>query len=194
MGRTLIWKMLLVCTFVLAGCQSNPKSDGEVVVSGQSIDSLQHAASQPQSLASQPSRTIAYQTRPLVLYFLADDIFKRPRTEIPYYRNGEIVYLEEHAFRQHDEGHQPWKANGIDVVTAGSSNLTGEDLPFEEAEILYRGKMLKTKSGIVLRRITNENVEMTVPGIGKYKFYLTAPEGTSILFIRKIMLYPEVVA
>lgn len=32
---------------------------------------------------------------------------------------------------------------------------------------------------------------MTVPGIGKYKFYLAAPEGTSVLFIRKIMLYPE---
>lgn len=118
MSRNLIWKMLLVCTFVLAGCQSNPIPDEEVVVSGQSIDSVKHTASQPQYPATQPPRTIVYQTRPLVLYFLSDDMFKRTRTEIPYYRNGEIVYLEEHVFRQHDEGHQPWKANGIDVVTA----------------------------------------------------------------------------
>jgi len=133
-----------------------------------------------------------YSDKPLVLYFLSDEILKRPRTEIPYYRNGEIKYLEDYVFRQHDEGHQPWMANGIDVVTASSVKLTGDDAPFDGAEYLYRGKMIRTKSGIVLRRITNENVEMTVPGIGKYKFYLASPKGTSVLFIRKIMLYPEV--
>jgi hypothetical protein len=153
------------------------------------IDNIQPTSSPNQQIEKSPA--VVYRSQPLVLYSLTDKAFELPRTEIPYYSNGEIIYLEDYVFKQHDEGHQPWLANGIDVVTTGSLKLTGEDKPFEMAEMLYRGKMLKTKSGIVLRQITNENIEMTVPGIGKYKFYLAAPKGTSILFIRKIMLYPE---
>ncbi|TVY01324.1 hypothetical protein [Cohnella terricola] len=132
-----------------------------------------------------------YSDKPIVLYFLSDEILKRPRTKIPNYRNGEIQFREDSVFQSFNEGHHPWMANGIDVVTASSVNLTGENDPFGGADYLYRGKMIRTKSGIVVRQITNVNIEMTVPGIGKYKFYLASPKGTSVLFIRKIMLYPE---
>lgn len=147
--RSLALTIIVCCLFVVGACGSDaapPREAnveaGQQVLSPSAKETVQLAAVSPAQ--DELPRPVAYESRPLVLYSLADEIFQRPRTEIPYYRNGDILFLEEEAFLQHDEGHQPWLANGVDVVTAGSAKLTGEEAPFLEAERLYNGKIVTT--------------------------------------------------
>jgi hypothetical protein len=124
----------------------------------------------------------------VVIYSLDDEIFNRPFDEIPYYRNGAIIYLPQEVKDQYEEGHQPWLGTGIDVVTTATSNLSGQEKPY--LDLSYEGDIRKTGSGIVIKSVTNRLVELHVPHVGRYRIELRSPPGTTILFIRKIEWFP----
>ncbi|MDD4729734.1 MAG: hypothetical protein PHN55_13435 [Dysgonamonadaceae bacterium] len=125
------------------------------------------------------------------------DAFDLPLTKIPYYQRGEIVFKDEVFFEQWQEGHQPWLANAVDVVTAMCSNLIGSsDQTFDNDNIeLHTANELRTKDGIVIKvmdKVGNEvRVELIVPNLGRYEIILESPDTTSVLFIRNIIFYPN---
>lgn len=127
---------------------------------------------------------------PIVLYELPDEVFQLPRTSIPYYDGGKIRFIPEIVFKQHEEGHQPWLDAGIDVVSTKTSNLPGQENPYRELDDSSSIKRT-TPSGIVIKKVTNEFIQLIVPDIGKYEIELTAPDPpkTIILFISKITLH-----
>ncbi|XEC94923.1 hypothetical protein AB6A23_27240 [Paenibacillus tarimensis] len=166
--------LMLIFTALISGCQSakveTETKNEEIVIRENIAAGGEH-----------------HQTQ-VVIYELTDDIFQLPLTSIPYYKNGNITYLEDYVFEQHEDGHQPWLGTGRDVVTVNTSNLTGEDNPF--LNLNYDNpKELKTPSGIVIQEQTNELINLIVPGIGTYEIELKSPPGTSVLFIKKITLY-----
>lgn len=133
---------------------------------------------------------------PVLIYSLPDSAFGLPLSQIPYYQRGRIQYMPEYVFEQFKKGHQPWLAGAVDVVSVMCSNLTGLDsivMPDENIEI-HTAKELKTKNGVDIKVVVetgkNIEVEMTVPGLGTYEITLEPPEGTAILFVRKIVFYP----
>lgn len=124
--------------------------------------------------------------------------FDLPLTEIPYYQKGEIVFKEESFFRQWEEGHQPWLANAVDVVTVMCSNLIGSDVQktFGNENIeLHTAEELRTKNGIIIKeidKIDNEvNAELVIPNLGRYEITLESPDTTGVLFIKQIIFYPN---
>jgi hypothetical protein len=133
----------------------------------------------------------SYDEKPIVIFELTDKIFEMPKIEIPYYKNGEITFIEEETFAQHRAGHQPWLSAGIDVVTTAAANLTGENLPFIDSKLNYGDGIRTTESGIVIKEIDNEHIQLIVPSIGRYEIELRSPEPDSILFINKITLFPS---
>jgi len=132
----------------------------------------------------------------ILIYSLPDEIFARPLTEIPYYQQGEVLFKEDSFFEQWQEGHQPWLAGAVDVVTVMCSNLIGLDAQgaFDNENIaLHTAEELRTKNGIeikVIEKIEEKfKVELIVPNLGKYEITLESPDKTGVLFIREIILY-----
>jgi len=64
---------------------------------------------------------------PVLIYSLSDPAFALPLPRIPYYRRSSIQYMPEYFFEQFKEGHQPWLAGAVDVVTVNCSHLIGPD-------------------------------------------------------------------
>ena len=132
----------------------------------------------------------------IVLFSLPDRYFDLPLTEIPYYSNGVIEFKEEYIFSQFNEGHQPWLSNAVDVVTVMCSNLIGQEISNNYSNVeIHTANQLKTKDGVDIS-ITDKTggtteVELTVPGKGKYDISLESPEGTAILYIREILFHPD---
>lgn len=134
------------------------------------------------------------------LYHMPYGYSNSPLTEIPYYQKGEMVFKEELFFKQWEEGHQPWLANAVDVVTVMCSNLIGSDSDvqktFDNENIeLHTAEELRTKNGIAIKvidKIDNEvKTELIVPNVGRYEITLESPEITGILFIKQIIFYPN---
>lgn len=130
------------------------------------------------------------EARSIVFYELPEEVFKRPRTGIPYYKRGAIEYTPEYVFDQYEEGHQPWLGTGIDVATVMTGNLPGQEKPYQDLEETHPGYHFKlsTPDGIVMRTVTNEFIQLKVPELGTYDIEMTGPPKTIILFISKITL------
>ncbi|AOY75804.1 hypothetical protein BJL90_07760 [Clostridium formicaceticum] len=131
--------------------------------------------------------------QPLTVYHLADSFFELSPTQIPYYERGRIVYVEDDVFKQHEEGHQPWLSNPIDVVTVNCSNLIAQNAMILNEHVHYSKEELKTKNGISIKLLEEKEeiaeVEMIVPGLGKYHITLRSPKGTMIYFISRIQFH-----
>lgn len=137
----------------------------------------------------------------ILLYSVPDEAFERPLTEIPYYQRGEILFKEDSFFEQWQEGHQPWLAGAVDVVTVMCTNLIGSDSKeaFDNENIeLHTAEELRTKNGIVIKIIDETEkkvkVELIVPALGKYEITLESPDTTGVLFIREIIFYTKISA
>ncbi|MDQ0090354.1 hypothetical protein J2T12_003777 [Paenibacillus anaericanus] len=185
---TILKRILLFMTFVgiLSGCLSFTETVSELSTN------IPITSSQGEHV--QPLNTVdtSYTGIPLIIYTLSDEVFDLPRTSIPYYRNGEITFLDEVIFTQFEEGHQPWLGTGIDAVTAAASNLTGEEFPFKDSKLSYvQSDERTTTSGIIIKQIKNDFIQLIVPQIGTYEIELRSPADTSILFISKITLIAE---
>lgn len=181
-------RFLLIIAFlsVLSGCQVVAEN------SNQKQQSISPAPANTMKAVPAERTDKAYKGIPLVIYTLPEDSFKFERTTIPYYRNGEITTLPEVVFTQFAEGHQPWLGGGLDVVTATTSNLTGEDKPFMDPKLSYKKSGERTtESGIIIKEINNELISLYAPLIGTYEIELKSPPNTSILFISKITLVPN---
>lgn len=177
--RKLVWILLMV--LVATACQGQSKA-----MSGQIHGSSKDSEEQQPETGQQPQ---AYNKK-VIIYNLNEDVFNKPYTEIPYYYQGDIKFLEKDVFEQYEEGHQPWLGTGIDVVTTASANLTGEENPY--LNINYDNhERLTTPSGIVLEQVSNTQIKLIVPHVGIYEFELRSPPKTTILFISKITLETE---
>lgn len=184
----MVKRILLFMTFVgiLSGCLSITETVTEIP------SNIPITSSQVEQVQPPTTDDTSYTGIPLVIYTLPDEDFDLTRTSIPYYRNGQITFLDEAIFTQFEEGHQPWLGTGIDVVTAGTSNLTGEEFPFKDSKLSYvESDERTTTSGIIIKQIRNEFIQLIVPQIGTYEIELRSPADTSILFISKITLIPE---
>ncbi|NIK79641.1 hypothetical protein FHS15_004802 [Paenibacillus castaneae] len=176
-----------ICLFIflslLNGCQASSNSIAMDVIPASAPPIVKDVPD-----TQEPKENIT----PILIYSLPDEIFEKPRTSIPYYRNGEILFFPDLVFEQHEEGHQPWLANGMDVVTAAVSNLTGEEWPFKDQKLSYKkSDERSTASGIIIKEINNELITLFSPTIGTYEIQLKSPADTSVLFISKITLQPE---
>lgn len=132
------------------------------------------------------------------LYAIPYEISTMPLTEIPYYQRGEVMFKDETFFEQWKDGHQPWLANAVDVVTVMGSNLIGSDVQktLDNKNIeLHTAEELRTKDGIIIKVIDKvdnmQKVELTVPSLGKYHITLESTDTSGILFIKEIIFYPN---
>ncbi len=143
----------------------------------------------------------------ILIYSLPDDVFHLPVEQIPYYSAGDIKFLPQSLFASFSNGHQPWLGNYISVVQVQCKNLIRGGTIFghlihslfpettNDNPVIDTAEQFQLSNGLDIKLIQETDgvfvVQMTVPNLGKYKITLESPINNGILYIRKIVFYPD---
>lgn len=131
----------------------------------------------------------------VTVYSLPDSTFDKPLTEIPFYSNGNILFLSQSAFDSFDEGHQPWHSNPLMTVAACCPNLYLAGRNEEEAADYFNDAVedenqMIFKDGTSIKEIfKNEElceVELSVNHADTFTILLKNPQSSGYYFIQRI--------
>jgi hypothetical protein len=136
----------------------------------------------------------------ILLYAISDEIFQLPRTQVPYYEAGDVVFKTEAFFQQQEKGDEAWRSDPLRVAFVLCRNLLGNQQDVLCADETASGGELTTKAGLKIQ-VTPPidgaldhpyTAEMIAPGLGRYRITMEYMVGTSVLYIRKIVFLPRI--
>jgi hypothetical protein len=157
----------------------------------------------PETDVNQPSEDLSPDAGfgEILLYSIDDEVFHLPRTQVPYYEAGTVVFQTEAFFQQAEqEGDQAWRSDPLQAAFVLCRNLLGNQQDALCADETVSDTELTTKAGLVIRLTPPVDggpdqvytAEMTAPGLGQYHITMACMAGTSALYIRKIGFVPGI--